>query len=561
MKLFNNIILRILILYFFLLSCKTHYFDSSIEFNKNSIKNNSTSRDSFWYYKDILIDSIPGISLFKANRELVSKQKGKTVVVALIDGDVDISHESLKKYIWKNPLEIENNALDDDQNGYQDDVHGWNFWGHQDQKGSTIRSQFEYVRIFKKFNPLFQNQSLEQVSQDSLALYQLYVKAQKKYEEVYRAQHKEQPEFIKKLEVSFYKHRDTLTALFPHTPLTIENLKNLKTDQPKVQKKIDNYLYYLGKNFEKTIVEMKEKNQNYLDFYINIDYDDRAQVGDKVDDIQDRNYGSNTVFFDTLTTSHGTEVGSQMSFIFDVVRNEHLKIMPLVVAVYGNEHDKDIALAIRYAVDNGAHIINTTISKEFSSHNPWVIDAIKYAEQHDVLIIKSAGNFGYDVSSNDYFPNDKDVDGNEYVANFINVGASTAEMDSSLLASFSCYSKTDVDLFAPGNNIYCALPFNQYEVLSGTSYSAPIVTGIAALIKSYYPHLTASQIKEILMASGTVIDREVEITDANGQPKLVPFTSLSKSGKIVNAYNALRLAQHYKKWKKGKWTLEKIIQN
>jgi cell wall-associated protease len=468
-----------------------------------------------WYYGDLKEDFILGISLYKVQNEMKLNQ-GKTVVVALIDGDVDISHESLKKYIWKNPLEIENNALDDDQNGYPDDVHGWNFWGHQDQKGSTIRSQFEYVRIFKKFNPLFQNQSLEQVSQDSLALYQLYVKAQKKYEEVYRAQHIEQPEFIKKLEASFYKHRDTLTALFPHTPLTIENLKNLKTDQPKVQKKIDNYLYYLGKNFEKTIVEMKEKNQNYLDFYINIDYDDRAQVGDEVDDIQDRNYGSNTVFFDTLTTSHGTEVGSQISLIFDVVRNEHLKIMPLVVAVYGNEHDKDIALAIRYAADNGAHIINTTISKEFSSHNPWVIDAIKYAEQHDVLIIKSAGNFGYDVSSNDYFPNDKDVDGNEYVANFINVGASTAEMDPSLLSSFSCYSKTDVDLFAPGNNIYCALPFNQYEVLSGTSYSAPIVTGIAALIKSYYPHLTASQIKEILLASGTVIDREVEITDANG---------------------------------------------
>ena len=513
-----------------------------------------------WQYGDLKKDSLPGISLFKVQNEMKLNQ-GKTVVVALIDGDVDISHESLKKYIWKNPLEIENNTLDDDQNGYLDDVHGWNFWGHQDQKGSTIRSQFEYVRIFKKFNPLFQSKSLDQVSQDSLALYQLYIKAKKKYEEVYNEQHIEQPEFIKKLEASFYKHRDTLTTLFPHTLLTIENLKNLKTDQPKVQKKIDNYIYYLGKNFEKTIEEMKKKNQNYLDFYINIDYDDRAKVGDDVDDIQDRNYGSNTVFFDTLTTSHGTEVGSQISFIFDVVRNEHLKIMPLVVAVYGNEHDKDIALAIRYAVDNGANIINTTISKEFSSYNPWVIDAIKYAEQHDVLIIKSAGNFGYDVSSNDYFPNDKDADGNEYVANFINVGASTAEMDSSILSTFSCYSKTDVDLFAPGNNIYCALPFNQYEVSSGTSYSAPIVTGIAALIKSYYPHLTAPQIKEILMASGTVIDMDVEITDVNGQPQLVPFASLSKSGKIVNAYNALRLAQHYKKWKKGKWTLEKNIKN
>jgi len=451
-----------------------------------------------------------------------------------------------------NPGEIAGNGIDDDNNGYIDDINGWNFWGYRDKKGCTIRSQFEYVRIFKMYNNFFSNKIIEEIHSDSLKIYNNYLKAKERYHKELNKQTVDQPDFIKKLELSYYKQRDTLLSIYPNLTIQIDSLKNIKTENKKVQKKIDNLIYYLSMDIENTLVELKKTNQNYLNYYINIDYNDRLKIGDDVNDLNDMSYGNNVIYFGSLSPSHGTEVSSQIAFIFNRIQNSNLKIMPLVVAVNGNEHDKDIALAIRYAVDNGAHIINTAISKEFSLHNEWVREAIKYAEQHNVLIIKSAGNFGYDVTNQDYFPNDKNSDGTEYVNNFINVGATTQNIDQKLFADYSCYSKTDVDIFAPGSNLVVAMPGNKYDLGSGTSLSAPIVAGIAALLKSYYPDLKAHEIKEILMESGTVIDLEVEIKDDLGNPKLVPFSSLSKSGKIVNAYNALIWAEHYTKEKKRK---------
>jgi cell wall-associated protease len=514
-----------------------------------------------WHYSDLKEDAIPGISLHKAFHEKQKLHlKSQPVLVAILDSELDIYHPKLKDRIWTNEAEIPSNQIDDDHNGYIDDVHGWNFWGNADGQSSTYYTNFEYVRILKKFEKSFENKTVEQIGNDSLMFFNQYQEAKRLFQKMFDLQ-KYYTDHIEKVENHFNSLKDTIYSVFPDLELNVESLSNIKSNDSLLNKKISDLVYYLNNDIENWAKKWKGINQRYFDYYLNPDYNDRKEIGDDVDDINDRNYGHNIVFFDGLSPEHATEVTSLITNIFYSTGNPNIQIMPIVVSVNGDEHDKDIALGIRYAVDNGAHIINMSFGKEQSIHNLWVENAIEYAQLHDVLIVKGAGNDALDLTQYTDYPRDVNNQGVEYVDNFMVVGASTSSFDKRLVADFSNYSQVNVDIFAPGDNLNVAIPNNQYKIDGGTSLSTALVTGIAALIKSYYPHLTASQIKEILMASGTVIDREVEITDANGQPKLVPFASLSKSGKIVNAYNALRLAQHYKKWKKGKRTLEEVLRN
>ncbi len=225
------------------------------------------------------------------------------------------------------------------------------------------------------------------------------------------------------------------------------------------------------------------------------------------------------------------------------------KIMPLNISYSGDEHDKDIAMAIYYAVDNGAKVINMSFGKEFSLHKKWVSDAYKYAESNNVLIVHCAGNDSFNVDENPYYPNDVDYENpHEVVDNFINVGATTAKADSTLVASFSNYGKKNVDLFAPGDKIYTTTAGNGYAYDSGTSLAAPMVSATAALIWSYYPKLTAKEVKQIILESGTAYDMDVLIP--GGEGKKAKFSELSKSGKVLNVYNAMQLAEKVSKKKR-----------
>jgi cell wall-associated protease len=523
-------------------------------------KNNRIKQIDFinrpWQYKDLYTDTIPGTNIDNVKSILMSQKDKKIVVVAVLDSETDFYHKEITKYLWINTLEKPNNSIDDDHNGYIDDVHGWNFWGNADGQSSTYYTNFEYVRILKKYENSFENKTVEQISSDSLLFFNQYLEAKNLFQKMYDLQ-KYYTSHIEKVENHFISLKDTLHIVFPNLELNVENLADIKSNDSILNKKISDLVYYLNNDIENWAKKWKGINQRYFDYYLNPDYNDRKEIGDDVDDINDKNYGHNIVFFDGLSPEHATEVTSLITNIFNSTGNPNIQIMPIVVSVNGDEHDKDIALGIRYAVDNGAHIINMSFGKEQSLHNLWVENAIEYAQLHDVLIVKGAGNDAHDLTEYSDYPKDVNSQGIEYVNNFMVVGASTSSFDKKLVADFSNYSHVNVDIFAPGDDLNVAIPHNQYKIDGGTSLSTALVSGIAALIKSYYPHLTAPQIKEILMASGTVIDLDVEITDANGQPQLVPFASLSKSGKIVNAYNALRLAQHYKKWKKGKWTLEK----
>ena len=217
--------------------------------------------------------------------------------------------------------------------------------------------------------------------------------------------------------------------------------------------------------------------------------------------------------------------------------------MPVRAVPNGDEYDKDIALAIRYAVDNGAKVINGSFGKDYSPHAQWVYDAIKYAASKDVLIVHAAGNDSKNVDTEPNFPTDQ-VDGVEIADNLLTIGALNYKYGENLIAKFSNYGQKNVDVFAPGVKIYATVPQNKYKYLQGTSMASPNAAGVAALIRSYYPNLKAAQVKQILMQSGTPINMEVKV-DAKGIKE--PFSETCVSGKIVNAYNALKMADEMSK--------------
>jgi cell wall-associated protease len=303
------------------------------------------------------------------------------------------------------------------------------------------------------------------------------------------------------------------------------------------------------KNLEGEIDSIVNRN-------LNVSYNER-HFFDINEHLFEKGYGNNNVSSNLsgiTINNHSTRVtgiiaANRFNGIGVKGITSNVKIMPLSISPSGDEHDKDIALAIRYAVDNGAKVINMSFGKEFSLHKKWVIDAYKYAEKHNVLLVHSSGNNSFNVDENPYYPNDVDYENpNEVVANFINVGATTAKADSTLVASFSNYGKKNVDLFAPGAKIYTTASNNTYGFESGTSFSAPMVSGTAALIWSYYPKLSAKEVKQIILESGTGYD--IEVLVPGGEGKKAKFSELSKSGKVLNVYNAMQLAEKVSKKKR-----------
>jgi subtilisin family serine protease len=284
-----------------------------------------------------------------------------------------------------------------------------------------------------------------------------------------------------------------------------------------------------------------------LDYNLNIDFDGRKAVGDDPDDFNDKNYGDGNVMA-RKGRSHGTHV----SGIIAANRNnalgvkgaaDNVKIMAIRNTPNGDEYDKDVALGVYYAVDNGAKVINMSFGKAFSPHSEWVRDAIVYAAENDVLIVAAAGNNSADTDKVSYYPNDQEGAGEEVSKNFIKVGATGPKYGSSILAGYSNYGKNTVDVFAPGSQIYSTYPKQTYEYAQGTSMASPLVAGVAALVFSQYPKLSAAQVKQILMDSGVSINKKVSLQ--NGE--VVPFGGLSKSGKMINAYNALIMASKMSK--------------
>ncbi|WP_027394099.1 S8 family serine peptidase [Aquimarina latercula] len=518
--------------------------------SKNKLKN--------WSHLDLSEDSIPGVSLIKAyNLDFLSVKTEQEVVVAIIDTQIDINHEDLNGKIWRNKREVNKNRIDDDKNGYIDDINGWDYLVNS--KGESLaRSDFEFVRIVRKFKPVFDEVDGEISKKSQPKNYELYKIATKKYEEALVAAKKDQ-EYGDFLYYNYPKSKDLLKKLFPKEDYTIKELDSLYNVYKDIDDKKAQLVYFMSDFLKydlsvKWIEDYKNNADDKINKSLNIGYNPRQKIGDDYNNINDINYGTGDLTINKNGYSHGTLVAG----IIAAKRNnnigidgfyDHVKIMPLSISCSGDEYDKDISLAIRYAVDNGANIINMSFAKEFSIREDWVKEAIIYANKKDVLIVGVASNENIDIDKSVIHPNDFDDEAQEIVDNFIVVGSTSYILKENLKSSFSNYGKNNVDIFAPGEDIYTLEPNNKYDFQSGTSVAAPVVSGVAALIKGYYPSLKMLKIKEIIMNSGVKYNIDVEIDQEDGTKKLIPFSELSKSGKIVNAYNALIMAEEIYKAK------------
>ena len=489
-----------------------------------------------WSHLDLIKDSIPGMSVDKAYAELLQGKTGKKVIVGIVDSGVDIEHEDLKGMIWTNPKEIAGNGIDDDKNGFIDDVHGWNFLGN------AVAENLEMTRIIKKKD----DGSAEY--KNALAQYT------EKYEKALKD--KEQVDFL--IDV-----HNTIKKELNKTTYKVEDLSAITSTDPKVTRSkmiMTQVFTNAGPTFdpEADFEEYREQVYDQLNFNLNKEFDGRKIVGDNPEDIKDNHYGNNIVFGpDKEKALHGTHVAGIIAQVRgnnlggDGVSN-NVEILTVRAVPDGDEYDKDIALAIRYAVDNGAKVINGSFGKSFSPHKQWVYDAIKYAKKKDVLIVHAAGNDGYNIdeTKNINYPNDSEDNIKEFSDNVITIGAINKEYGETVVAGFSNFGKINVDVFAPGEEIYATVPNNKYKYLQGTSMASPNAAGVAALIRSYYPKLKASEVKQILMDSGVALPAKIilgENPNPNEKPVAVSSIESSKTAKMVNAYNALLMAEKMSK--------------
>ncbi|BDD07371.1 S8 family serine peptidase [Aureibacter tunicatorum] len=507
----------------------------------NAYAQSSSNLD--WHHKDPELDSVAGVSTIKAY-DFVKGKKAEKVIVAIIDSGIDIHHEDLQGKIWVNSNEIPGNGIDDDGNGYVDDIHGWNFLGNNDGT-NVVEETLVITRVYNYLKNLSESDKKE---------------LGKKHIEHLEAGEKEYLEYLakshirlKKLESDLEKYissHDLVIKAFDKEDYTDKDLiswKNLEHNEKDLQDALISLIELRDKYPSKEKVEAYIKNyQNKLSYYLNPYFDTHKIKGDISWDMKDNSYGNADVV--ATDNRHGTHVAG----IIGANREnelgvqgiaEHVELMCLRAVPDGDERDKDIALAIRYAVDHGAKIINMSFGKKYSLNTEAVNAAIDYAHQNDVLMVKSAGNNALDNDEVLYYP--LVTHDMKESAHWLVVGATKPEMDEDLVATFSNYGKKNVDVMAPGYKINSTLPDGKYGKLSGTSMATPLVAGMAAMIKSYYPTLKMSEIKEILIKTSVAQnDYKVRVPrpERDDERDLSKLKKISKSGGIVNLYEALKEA-------------------
>lgn len=518
-----------------------------------------------WHHSDYKSDGLYGISVEKAYNQFLKDKKSKqTIVVAVIDSGIDTTHEDLKSVLWINKKEIPGNHIDDDKNGYVDDIHGWNFLGNSNGQ-NVNKDSYEAARIFYRLKKKYGDLSSlpENSSKDQISEFNIYKKAKEQIESqgkeatmivmILKTIMDKLPEADSVIRTAWNKEVFTGEELMSFKPSSVgENkAKNMmlglfqQTQQMEISNKqmIEELTNYYSA--EKSKVDNMEKEPE--------DYRNSI-IKDNYNDINDRYYGNNDIM--GPNPMHGTHV----SGIIGAIRNngkgvdgiaDNVRIMSIRAVPDGDEHDKDIALAIRYAVDNGAKIINMSFGKSFSPQKQWVDDAVKYAESKGVLLVHAAGNESIDLDHTENYPSPELLETRK-VSNWITVGASGPTQED-LVASFSNYGKTTVDVFSPGLKIYSTLPGgNVYGNEQGTSMASPVVAGLAALILSYYPELSITQVKEVIEKTVTPI-KGIMVNKPNkeGKDEKVDFTELSKNSGIINAFDAIIEADKLSREKKN----------
>ncbi|GAA4400064.1 S8 family peptidase [Nibrella viscosa] len=500
-----------------------------------------------WFHAEPKGDTALGISTERTYQELLKDRKATPVIVAVIDGGVDTTHEDLKRILWKNPKEIPGNGIDDDGNGYVDDVFGWNFLGGKD--GRNVRyEQAEETRLYAKLKPLYEGKERSAVPADKQKEYDQFVKARTDYRKKlaeYAAYKQPYNQLFSRVKASTEELKKALQV----TKLDTTTLQTLKSADARAQQNaMFLYSFLTSANFgdaDTAIDELSkavEQINARVDYAYNPEYNPRDIVGDNPENWKETKYGNSDV------TGPDADHGTHVAGIIAADRENNLgvngvannvRIMAIRAVPDGDERDKDVANAIRYAVDNGASIINMSFGKSHSPQREAVDQAIRYAETKGVLLVHAAGNDHLDLDAKDQYPSVAYINGQE-IPNMITVGATGRAKGRTMVAEFSNYGRHKVDVFAPGVDIFSTVPGSEYQNHSGTSMAAPVVTGIAAVLKSYFPQLSAEAIKKIIVDSA--VRYPLQVTKP-GSKEPVSFAELSKTGAVVNLYEAVKLAQ------------------
>ncbi|WP_257666931.1 S8 family peptidase [Parapedobacter tibetensis] len=505
---------------------------------------------SNWFNLDFERDGVMGISTEKAYDLLLKDKKSTPVVVAVIDGGVDVRHEDLKDIIWINEKDSAATGNDEDGNGYINDKYGWNFLGNAN--GENVQyDNLEVTRLVHKLEPKYvsvlPSTPMSGEERREFAEYQKMV--------TYYANKMQEARFGQISYTGLKRAVDTMVVRIGKEKPTLADFDkyNASGDLEKMALRIVKKELKDEPDFGKFYEELEEgvtHFNNQVNYHLNKEYDSRPTVGDDYENSQERYYGNPDV------TGPDADHGTHVAGIIGAIRDngigikgvaDNVRIMAIRTVPDGDERDKDVANSIRYAVENGAKVINMSFGKAFVKDKQVVDDAVKFALENDVLIIHAAGNDGQDNDATPNFPNRNYVDSlgiNKGEAGaWIEVGASQWKNDNDLVASFSNYGRRSVDVFAPGVKIYATMPGSKYKDQQGTSMAAPVVAGLASLIRSYYPELPAMEVKRIIMQSVTRVDQRVKVTGPDGQNRRVSMNDICVTGGIVNAYKALLLAE------------------
>lgn len=512
-----------------------------------------------WFTSDYNESKVRGASVDKAYRELLNGVQAKPVIVGVIDSGVEADHEDLKNRMWVNKGEIPGNGIDDDKNGYIDDVHGWNFIGGKDGR-NIDQDSYEATRLYATLIPRFKDADPAKISKKDKKDYELYLKLKEDVEKKKASAESN----LNQMEMTFNMLSGPLNAVkeaLGRKKATLENINAIDAGEDQnlnMGKMIMTQIIGSGQvpteNMDSIIIFVNSELQeginhfkNQVEYSYNVDFDPRKEiVNDNYNDYSEKYYGNNDV--EGPDAFHGTHVAGIIAA--DRTNEKGIRgiadqalIMSIRAVPDGDERDKDIANAIRYAVDNGAKVINMSFGKGYSPGKKYVDEAVKYAAKKDVLLVHAAGNSSENNDSTANFPNDqyakKGLFGKKYAANWIEVGALNWQNGDNQVAEFSNFGKSNVDIFAPGVDIYSTIPDQGYKKANGTSMASPVVAGVAAMLRSYFPSLTAVETKEIILKSAKKLDAKVK---KPGSDELIPFSDLSATGGYIDAYEAVRLA-------------------
>jgi len=514
-----------------------------------------------WFHLDPASDKFNGMSTDKLYQTLLKDKKSKTIVVAVLDSGVDAEHEDLKDIMWTNPGEIPGNGKDDDKNGYIDDVHGWNFIGGK--TGNIHHESLELTRLYAKLKKKYEGKS--EANADNKNEFRKYLE----YKQIVESKSKEAKDNLEKYQKIKADMLDGVVkmgVLLDGKEITIENLNALSSDDKSVAmaKKMALNILAEGESIKSTdalksditeqLASPIEHFEAQVMYQYNTDFNDREKiVGDNPDNSYERFYGNNDV--EGPDASHGTHVAG----IIAAIRNngigmngvaDNVRIMSVRCVPDGDERDKDVANAIIYAVDNGASILNMSFGKSYSWDKEAVDKAVKYAADHDVLIVHAAGNDANNNDKDGNFPSKtyekkRGLFKPSKATNWLEIGALSFKSGEDMPATFSNYGKKLVDVFSPGVEIYSTVPNNEYASFQGTSMASPACAGVAAILRSYYPDLSASQVRDIIRGSAVKSEQKVKLPGTARRkegPQLVKFSDLSNTGGFVSSYEAAKLA-------------------